>query len=270
MIIKTKNYSQNDNDIYFLDVVYDKIVVNDNYDGIQILDSNLNLIKKIKIFSDITIYTSYTNYTSKEILLYCPDNECIVYIDLKTSDYKVIYLREGLENLVFSSIYSWIGDDIALSTYKGKFYNVSINEKTLKLIDCSDVGKLYPELYEFYQGLSKYKVINVHQNEYVAVIEDEKSNIAALNYKDRTREILKSTTANFIDMEFTEQIFIIVNEEAIKVVTEYSEELLQPNENFIFLKARFLKKLGDVFIVILSSSKSNANHSNIDIFKLCK
>ena len=40
------------NDIYFMEVVSDKIIINDNYDGVLILDSELNIIKRIKLLDD--------------------------------------------------------------------------------------------------------------------------------------------------------------------------------------------------------------------------
>ena len=44
-----------ENDVYFLQVIGSKIIINDNYDGIMILDCNMNFLKKIKgIFSTIS------------------------------------------------------------------------------------------------------------------------------------------------------------------------------------------------------------------------
>ena len=39
-----------ENDTYFLQVVKDKIIINDNYEGIIIYDDNLNVVSKIKTF----------------------------------------------------------------------------------------------------------------------------------------------------------------------------------------------------------------------------
>ncbi|MEO3943961.1 hypothetical protein [Gorillibacterium sp. CAU 1737] len=270
MIFKMRNHSQNDNDIYFLEVVSNKIVVNNNYDGIQIFDNDLKLISKVNILDELTIYSSFNNYENEEILLFCPENEFIVYIDLNTCDYKIIYLKDDLKNVVFSSIYSWSGNNIILSTYKGEFYNVSIEENTIKLLDCNEVDKLYPTLYKFYQRLSQYKVINIHQNEYIAIIQDENNDIAVFNYYDQTKQNLKMLVSKFVNIEFIGRTFAVVNEEEIKVETDYNEESLIPNEKFTFLRARFFWNMNDIFLVTLSSSKSNDNHSNIDIYKLSK
>lgn len=101
-----KEFTQND--IYFMEVLSDKIIINDNYNGILVFDKNLELIKKLEIFEDITIYYSFVNNIGGEILLFCPDNECIVYINIETYEYEVIYLKNGLENLIFSNLYEWL------------------------------------------------------------------------------------------------------------------------------------------------------------------
>ena len=40
-------------DIYFMDIVQEKIIVNDKYEGILVFDTNLNLLKEIKIYLKI-------------------------------------------------------------------------------------------------------------------------------------------------------------------------------------------------------------------------
>ncbi|NYC30620.1 hypothetical protein [Clostridium saccharobutylicum] len=116
------------NDIYFMEVLSDKIIINDNYNGILVFDKNLELIKKLEIFEDITIYYSFVNNIGGEILLFCPNNECIVYINIETYEYEVIYLKNGLENLIFSNLYEWNDNGLILSTYNGEFYSVCIDE----------------------------------------------------------------------------------------------------------------------------------------------
>ena len=43
--MKIENQYSN-NDIYFIETVQDKIIINDNYEGVIILDSHLDIIKK--------------------------------------------------------------------------------------------------------------------------------------------------------------------------------------------------------------------------------
>ena len=43
-------------DAYSIEVLNDKVVINNDYDGVIILDEKLNLIKKIDIEQDMCIY----------------------------------------------------------------------------------------------------------------------------------------------------------------------------------------------------------------------
>ncbi|MBU3131876.1 hypothetical protein KPL40_05370 [Clostridium gasigenes] len=267
MFIKTKEFNQNDNDIYFMEVLSDKIIINDNYDGILILDNNLNLIKRLKLFEDITVYSSFIN-NNEEILLFCPDNECMVHINIANYEYKVIYLRNGLENLIFSTLYEWNENALILTTYKGEFYKVCVYEKTMQKIDYKEIERLYPKLYEFHQESIKHKVVKVFADEYIAIIDDEKCNINMLNFKDQTKQVLNNATANFLDIEFRAGAFAIVNENTIEIITTRDKGVMYPNKDCIFLKARFLGKPNDIFLVTLSSSQSNVNYSKIDMFQL--
>lgn len=265
MLIKTKEFKQND--IYFMEVLSDKIIINDNYDGILILDNNLDLIKRLNIFEGITVYSSFIN-NSEEMLLFCPDNECMVYIDIANYEYKVIYLNNGLESLVFSNLYEWNEKGLVLTTYKGEFYKVCAYEKTIQKIDYKEIEKLYPDLCKFHQESIKHKVIRAFPHEYIAIIDDEKRNINLLNVKDQTKYVLNNATINFLDIEFRGGTFAIVNENMIEIITTQDKSVLHPNKNYIFLKARFLSIPNDICLVTLSSSQSNVNYSNIDMFQL--
>lgn len=268
MLIKTKEFKQNDNDIYFIEILSDKIIINDNYNGILILDNNLELIKRLEIFDDITVYSSFINNIDGEILLFCPDNECMVYINVETYEYKVIYLKNGLENLIFSNLYEWNMNQLVLSTYNGKFYKICIDEKIIQKIDYEEVERLYPKLYEFYQESTKQKVIKVFSDQCIAIIEEEKHNINAFNYKKQTKHALNNASSNFIDIEFKEGIFVLVDENIIEIIAANDKQVMHPDENYIFLKAKFVSKLDCICLVTLSGSNSNVGYSKIDMFPI--
>ena len=80
MLIKTNEFNQDINDMYFFRIVDKTIIINDNYSGVLILNENFAILKTLKLLEGIVIYSSYVNSINKEILLYCPDNEAIVYM----------------------------------------------------------------------------------------------------------------------------------------------------------------------------------------------
>ncbi len=269
MFAKTKEFKQKDNDVYFFQTVSDKIIINDNYVGILILDSNLNLIKSLTIFDGITVYSSFVNNINEEILLFCPDNECIVYVNLKNYEYKVIYFEDGLESLIFSNLYEWNDNSLVLTTFKGEFYSICIREKSIQKIDPEEVEREYIELHKLYQESRKHKVFRVFSDENIAIMDCGERNINILNYKNQTKHVFNNTTIDFLDIDFREGILAIINENVVDIITDNSNAMIYPEENYIFLQGRILSKLSNLFLIVLSSSKSNASNSGVEMFKLC-
>ncbi len=94
-----------ENDTYFLEILENRIIINDNYHGILIFDFGMNFIKAINIFEDIVVYDSYV-ISNKELILFCPENEKMVYIDCKKNISKVIDIDEELSHIVDLRLFS--------------------------------------------------------------------------------------------------------------------------------------------------------------------
>lgn len=89
----------NGNDIYYLQVIGDRIIINDNYEGIIIFDYKLNILRKIKIYEGICIYSSFI-IGENELILFCPEDNNVVYVDIEKSEVKIM----EVENDILSSI----------------------------------------------------------------------------------------------------------------------------------------------------------------------
>lgn len=268
MFIKTKEYKQSDNDIYFIQIISDKIIINDSYDGILLLDGNLDLIKRLKIFDGITIYSSFINNIDEEILLFCPDNECMVHINLQKYEYKVIHLQNGFEDLIFSNLYEWNINGLALSTYKGEFYSVSIAEKIIRPIDYKEVQRKYTELYNLIQEIPKNNICKMFPDVNVVLMYDEDRNIKMFNDKEKIKHAINNANIGFLDIDFREGTFAMVNENVIEIIVGDDTTMIYPDEKNIFLQGRLISKYNDIYLIVLSSSKSDASYSKVDMFKL--
>ncbi|WP_432748264.1 hypothetical protein [Pectinatus frisingensis] len=268
MLIKTREYKQNNNDIYFIQTILDKVIINDNYDGILILDDNLDLIKRLKIFEGMTIYSSFINNVSEEILLFCPDNECMVYINLLTYEYKVIYLKNKFEKLIFSNLYEWNMNGLVLSTYNGELYSISIKEKKIRSIDYEEAERDYTQLYKLLQESKEHKIYRIFPNEDMVLLYDEDSNIKVYNYEGQTKHVLNNVSISSLDIDFREGIFAVVNENVLEIIANNNKVMIYPDENYIFLRGRLLSKHNNIYLIIVSSSKSDAGYSKVDMFRL--
>lgn len=86
------------NDVYFLEVIGDKILVNYNYSGILVFDRELCLLETIEIMDDFIIESSVKR--GQEILFICPENKSFVYFNLVGYHYKIISMV-GWEDWIF-------------------------------------------------------------------------------------------------------------------------------------------------------------------------
>lgn len=269
MFTRIKEFRQKDNDVYFFQIVSDKIIINDNYIGILILDSNLDLIKSLTIFDGITVYSSYVNNYNEELLLFCPDNDCIVHVNLKNYEYKVIHLKNGLESLIFSTLYEWNDKSLVLTTFKGEFYSICVDKKSIQKIDHDEVVIKYNDLHKLYQESKNHKSLSMLSNQNIAIIDYENLNISILNYKNQSKHVFNSDTIDFLDMDSREGILAMVNENSVGIITNNGSKIIYPEEDYLFLKIGLLSRLSNFFIIILSSSKSNVSNSKVEMFQLC-
>ena len=161
MIAKVLEFSQKNNDIYFLENVGNKIIINDNYSGILVLNNKLKVINKISFVEEITIYSSYINTTNEEILLYCPDNSIFVYINVKSYKQKIIKLKDPIiNNMIFSNQYIWVDNNVLLSTYKSEFILINIKNSLVEIIDLNKLQQKYPA---FFKSLSCQNSNNIFE-----------------------------------------------------------------------------------------------------------
>lgn len=154
-------------DIYFLQIVGDKIVLNDDYEGLCILDSNLQAIKKIKIIQDIVIYNSVV-VSEKEVLLNCIENGIMFIVNIETDEIKKIDFPDMLKNEILLKMTKKEENAVILKTYKNHFYRMNMGDMTFERVDndvyfdeeCNDIENI--------KGYADYAVLDdiiVYMNE---------------------------------------------------------------------------------------------------------
>ena len=123
-----------DNDIYILERTKDKIIINNNYQGLIFLNYNLEKIKNLNLFEGLLIYSIFQKKIDNELLLYCPENNCLIFIDLNSYKYKITRLDGFFEKVVFSPLFFW-EDEIMLTDYNQNFYRISIIDAQIYKIE---------------------------------------------------------------------------------------------------------------------------------------
>ena len=124
-------------DAYSIEVLNDKVVINNDYDGVIILDEKLNLIKKIDIEQDMCIYNDIV-VDNERILYNCIENEKIFILNTTTAEVKECDLPKCLVDDVLKEKVSIDNDDIILGTYNGKRYVLDTKQMRLELYNTND------------------------------------------------------------------------------------------------------------------------------------
>lgn len=250
---------KNDNDIYFLETTNNKTIINYNYNKLLIIDNRFKSLKEIDLLNEVNIYSSYTS-NNEELLLFCPDNQCMVYVDIEKNSFKIINFSIEFEDLIFSDLYQWEEENVKILTYNGELYNISINEKKIKKIDKMNVKMEY--LYKFYNK-NKNNVLKIFKNQSIGLLSE--ISIIINSYSEENKIIYFREKNDYHDVEYEFDNILLINEKFIKFISNNLEKTFYPTENYIFLKAKFLNNLN---FIAISSDKSNTTNSKIQIFTI--
>lgn len=176
MIILKKTKRIIDNDIYFFEIVGERLVVNNNYKGILVFNYNFELLKEIEIYDDLVI--DFSIKCDNRILLICSENEKVVSIDLTNYKYECIALKEFSKMQFYSS-----NTDNAAELLDGNFhdfemlhkYVVGVSEDYITIMDRESgmSQKYYPSIgYSFL----RCKIMELNNNAFFYMLSGNKAN----------------------------------------------------------------------------------------------
>lgn len=256
------------NDIYFMEVVEEKIIINDNYDGVLILDSDLNILKSIRLLEELSIDTSFLN--NQQIVLYCYENQCLIYINIDTYEYKIISLSADFEDKVFLSLYEWVDIDLFLIADDGDFFAyVNLNSGEVQSAERDIIDKLSFSIKNDWKKLSQFLVHKIYVQRAEAVI--EKNNVIKLiNYKKQEEAILdiepfEMEPLFFYDVEVMGMCIAQISEKEILLYCTNKKSTLLPNyPQYSFVRGKFISANDEIFILLLSSSNSESSEAVIE------
>lgn len=252
-------------DVYFMETVLNKIIINDGYEGIEILDNNLKLIKKINIFKDIVIHHSYVNNKTNEILLFCPENECFVHINLNNYEIKTILIKDELKNVIFSEIYLWEDNVVILDSYNMIFCEVDFYGNRLESVKEEKIMGLYPAFYRFCSYISFKNIIDIFPKVYKAIVQENNDEFFVYNLDGSHEKVDIKSTHGITDFVYNGKSVGIVYGDYIKIIGNNNEKLVSCKDKDVFIRASYLDN-GN--LAVLSSSKQESFQNKVLIFKI--
>ncbi len=246
--MKVEEFNLINNDIYFMEIIGKWVIINNDYTGIMILDNHLQLIKKLFLIQELMIYSSFSS--SSELLLFCPDNNCLIYINIKFFDFQIISL-EGLENLILSAIYKWDQEEVILSSYKKEFIKLDLNNYSIKKLnlDNSECRKFR----EDYIKLSRFHVYKIYELEKKAFIKNSFSEVDFIKYKGKIEVLQKISQEDFHDFEAIDNYILKIGEEKAVLIHQENKKAYYPEKNYSYLRGKFLKIGKEIYFYLLSS-----------------
>lgn len=255
------------NDAYFMEVVSNKIIINDNYDGICIFDSELNIIANIKLLSDMVIDTSFIK--GNEIILCCYENECLIYFHIDTFDYKIIPLSAELKDISFLSLFEWRGNDLILLSDNGTvFVQVNLSQGTINIISKNTIEKLRFSICDSWSKLNKFIIHKVYSNTFKAIVEID-NKLILMDYKNNTNTDLKIKPIKFHDIEINNNCVVQVSENEISVQYKNKNIKLYPqHQEYSFLRCRFITVNEVEYIILLICSNTNSLVGEIERYSI--
>ena len=153
--IKSIRSIYNQNDIYMLERIGPYSIINDNHQGLIVLDSSWNEVKRIKVDENLFYpEASYIDYVNNRILFKLEAFLCLV--DIENSGVKLIELPNDLQELYFSDLYCFCKNHMMIKTSKDVVYLDLIDFKITELELASVDEYPFNEYRNRYNGIVTY------------------------------------------------------------------------------------------------------------------
>lgn len=252
-----------DNDVYFMEVLEDIVVINDNYQGILLLNSSLEQIGSVKIFERLCIDSSF--WQGKKLLLSCPENDCLVYLDFGSNEKKMISLK-GFEEWIFSPLYIWQQDRVIVSDYSGHFADVDLQKGQIYGIHIEDLA--YQELREDILKLRDFQICKICKDKKRAIVSFRGSKIGLIDYAEGVKVACAFEAEPYHDYEWNEDYIAKIGEDKVEIIHENDRLFYCPTKGYYFLRGKIAGKGAGKSLFLLSGLKSDSEKSRIDRMKL--
>lgn len=121
-------------DAYLMEILRDNIILNDDYEGLIILDYNLDIVKKISIDQELCIYNAIV-IDDKNIILNCIEDKKIYIINIETDEVKTMEMPDCIYNEVPEKKIANNENDIIIRTYKNNYFCLDTNQLIVRPYD---------------------------------------------------------------------------------------------------------------------------------------
>jgi hypothetical protein len=265
VINKLEQIKYNNNDIYLTDVCDDKILINTNYNGVLLFYSSLAIEQKISLPNNTIIYRTYKKYDENKIILYSPDDNQMTFINIDTKETLIVPLPSFLTNNIFSANYYWQGNALIFTTYNNNFYQFSFESRQFNEISLEIIKSTYSYFFKFWNICKDYDILTVYPHEQSFIFQENTGSIIYFDCKQNKKITAKNFNDGWHEVEYNNGTFIFIHENKIEFLNDNQKITIQPQVDYIFLKAKFLNKNT---VAITSSKPSDPKKSLLEVYEI--
>lgn len=198
------------NDIYMLERIGPYSIINDNHQGLIVLDSSWNEVKRIKVDENLFVpEASYVDYINNRMLFKLEAFLCLV--DIESSGVKLIELPDDLQDIYFSDLHCFCKDHIMIDTSK--------NVVSLDLIDfkITELELASVDEYPFNEYRNRYNGIVTYFRNNKLICHDSKNIIIV----DSTSviEIPDVVSIKYYQLMATNSYLLAIGEKQLQLVS---------------------------------------------------
>jgi hypothetical protein len=251
-----------DKDIYLMEVVSGKVIINDSYEGILVLGSGLETLYGHHIMDGIVFEDSFT--WGDGMLLHCIENDCLVYLDMVKASCKIIPLLPELHETPFLAAFAWEGDQVFLLAEGGTVgVTVDVSKGTVSVTRCASDEEAFSAACDAWEAFRKPSVHKVYPERHL-VLADSEDGFEAICYTDGTREVFRVERAPFHELAASGGYLAQVDETGIVVSDGKRHLSLSPEpQGYYFDSGRFIDVGGATAFLTLARNNANSKECRI-------
>ena len=207
--IKSLYSRYNQNDICMLERIGPYYIINDNHQGIIVLDSSWNEVKKIKVDENLFFPEArYIDYVNNRILFKLEAFLCL--IDIESSWVKLIELPSDLQDLCFSDLHCFGKNYIMIGTSKN-VVSLDLIDFKVTVLDLDSVNE-----YPFNEYRNRYNGIVTYFRNHKLICHDSKNIIIV----DGTRviEIPDVVSIKYYQLMASNRYLLAIGEKQLQLI----------------------------------------------------
>jgi len=269
MNVIQKSELKTNNDLYILATLGNVIVTNDDYTGLQLLDTSLDVIKKIPLLDNLCIYHIYKHFSKAELLLYCPDNACIAWIDISTLNHKIFPMGQFIPENIFSPAYYWNDSCVIFTTHDYQCYMLNINTGLFDTIDHSMVRDKCPKLAILMEIKVQASSASFElKNGYIIDNHQDGSSLTIITANTILPNIMPPSFS-YHDVLYTHELVVFIGETNVQLISKIGETVkLDPSAGYQFYKAEIIENANSLSLAVLSGGIKKQRESMITIYNI--